>query len=85
MKKFDDWLHDNAECVFGLLFFIVFCSFMLLASGCGGGLEVVAADRVMVPVRDAGDGRYLREESPACTGWYVPNATMIYITDKLNE
>lgn len=67
------------------LFLFVVAGFTLFLCGCGGGLEVVAADRVMVPVRDAGDGRYLREESPACTGWYVPNATMIYITDKLNE
>lgn len=50
----------------------------------------IPADRVMVPVRLLGerhdDGQrrlYLEEPSAACDGWYVPKATMIEITNRL--
>ncbi len=50
----------------------------------------IPADRVMVPVRhlaedhDAGQRRlYIEEPTAACTGWYVPKATMIDITNQL--
>lgn len=58
---------------------------ILLLCGCAPRLTVVAADRIMVPVRQTDERTYVRDESPDCTGWYVPTAVMMDITDRLNE
>lgn len=70
--------------VFASVLMFVVAAIVLLLCGCGGGYTVVAADRRMVPVRQVDEGRYVYEPTEACTGWYVPNATMLSITDRLN-
>lgn len=76
-------LDDFAAAIGVVLGGVAAIVFLLFGAGCSS-YTVVAADRRMVPVRDVGEGNYTYEPTDACTGWYVPNATMLSITDKLN-
>lgn len=83
MKRTRDW----ASTVWATILCAIVCAFVvstaMLFSGCSS-YTVVPADRQMVPVRAAGEGVYVDEPSGACTGWYVPKATMLEIVNDLN-
>ena len=68
MKREANWLTA--------LLFAAVAGTVLALCGCGGGVTVGPAARVMVPVRqmpEDGDGGhrrlYIEEPSGACTGW----------------
>lgn len=83
MRRCDDWL----SAVWTSILFVIVGAFVVSAAmlfcGCSS-YTVVPADRQMVPVRAAGDGVYVDEPGGACTGWYVPKATMLEIVNDLN-
>lgn len=64
------------------------CGAPLLFAGCMGEprLVVVRADEAMVPLVHDCDGIYrIPEQGVPCDGWYVPNATLLKIRQKLKE
>lgn len=83
MRRFDDWLHDNADALVAGAFVVIMGAMALLMGGCST-YTVVAADRRLVPVRHApevSDEVYLRTEVKDATGWYVPDAVMLELME----
>lgn len=67
-----------------ILFFIL----LAICAGCvKPNMVVVRADEVMLPLVITEDPNvyHVSEDGQQCDGWYVPNATMLKIYNKLNK